>query len=209
MYVYLDAFDYDELVPILTSILGEDTPLTTENIAKVFSDAIERTSRYKGYLDPLTVDTAVEHLASWLYNTRSLEHMSIITTEEFIANLCDTLYVMDAEIEPGYARLYQILDVYFQNPKRAKTKDGVFIDPTFEEMNELFTNAYQILAKYEAWCETPDEEALRKMLYTSLRGDEAWDVEFTVVDTPSTKISCGNSLITFPLILAKVTCYET
>lgn len=209
MYVSLDSFNYDELIPLLTNILGEDTPLTMESISKAFNDVIARSEQYITYLDPITIENAPEHVASWIYNTCNLETISICTSEDFVRNLCDTLYLEGESVEPGYERLYKILDVYFQDPKRSKSKDGVFLDPTIGEMNKLFTEAYQILAKYQAWCETPEEEALRKMLFEPLTNDEMADVEFDIVGIPGKTVSCGNALITFPLILAKVTCYET
>lgn len=212
MYVSLDAFCYEDLIPLLQSMVGEDIPLTTETIIEVLKKMVDKNDRYKTHLDELNHNNAIEHLASWMYHTCNLDELCLITTEAFVANLCDTMYVhKDADDKsPGvYSRLEQILDMIFQDPSRPTTKDGVFITPTESDFNRVFTEADVILTKLETRQETPEEEELRKMFYMQLMGNELDSVKFTILDVPGKTVKYGNALITFPLILAKVDCYET
>lgn len=208
MFVYLNAFNYDELIGGIVERLGiQDEPLTYEILLKAFKSVSERLKRRKKFLSSANEDPdkIVERLAD-----RFLELVRISPHFNDETNSFDFLFAIIMKSKPqsvceGY-EIYQILSEVHQEV--GNDQDGYYLDMDPEEALAIAETILDFIEYNKLIGEDPLDSFLEEHIKNQLIGDEPGSLQLEVIDSPGKVVTYGNALITFPLLLAKVEHYE-
>ena len=208
MFVYLNAFDYDELIGGIVERLGiQDEPLTYEMLLKAFKSVSERLKRRTELISSINEDPEkiVEKLAdSYLELVRISPHFNDETNP--VSFLLEIITGSRPQsVWEGY-EIYLILSEDHQEV--GNDKDGYYIDIDPEEALAVAETILNFIECNKLMGEDPLDSFLEEHIKNQLIGDEPGSLQLEVIDSPGKVVTYGNSLITFPLLLAKVEHYE-
>ena len=208
MFVYLNAFDYDELIGGIVERLGiQDEPLTYEMLLKAFKSVSERLKRRTELISSINEDPEkiVEKLAdSYLELIRISPHFNDETNP--VSFLIEIITGSRPQsVWEGY-EIYLILSEDHQEV--GNDKDGYYIDIDPEEALAVAETILNFIECNKLMGEDPLDSFLEEHIKNQLIGDEPGSLQLEVIDSPGKVVTYGNSLITFPLLLAKVEHYE-
>ena len=208
MFVYLNAFDYDELIGGIVERLGiQDEPLTYEMLLKAFKSISERLKRRTELISSINEDPEkiVEKLAdSYLELVRISPHFNDETNP--VSFLLEIITGSRPQsVWEGY-EIYLILSEDHQEV--GNDKDGYYLDIDPEEALAIAETILDFIECNKLMGEDPLDSFLEEHIKNQLIGDEPGSLQLEVIDSPGKVVTYGNSLITFPLLLAKVEHYE-
>ena len=208
MFVYLNAFDYDELIGGIVERLGiQDEPLTYEMLLKAFKSISERLKRRTELISSINEDPEkiVEKLAdSYLELVRISPHFNDETNP--VSFLLEIITGSRPQsVWEGY-EIYLILSEDHQEV--GNDKDGYYLDIDPEEALAVAETILDFIECNKLMGEDPLDSFLEEHIKNQLIGDEPGSLQLEVIDSPGKVVTYGNSLITFPLLLAKVEHYE-
>ena len=208
MFVYLNAFDYDELIGGIVERLGiQDEPLTYEMLLKAFKSVSERLKRRTELISSINEDPEkiVEKLAdSYLELVRISPHFNDETNP--ISFLLEIITGSRPQsVWEGY-EIYLILSEDHQEV--GNDKDGYYLDIDPEEALAVAETVLDFIECNKLMGEDPLDSFLEEHIKNQLIGDEPGSLQLEVIDSPGKVVTYGNALITFPLLLAKVEHYE-
>ena len=208
MFVYLNAFDYDELIGGIVERLGiQDEPLTYEMLLKAFKSVSERLKRRTELISSINEDPEklVEKLAdSYLELVRISPHFNDETNP--VSFLLEIITGSRPQsVWEGY-EIYLILSEDHQEV--GNNKDGYYLDIDPEEALAVAETILDFIECNKLMGEDPLDSFLEEHIKNQLIGDEPGSLQLEVIDSPGKVVTYGNSLITFPLLLAKVEHYE-
>lgn len=208
MFVYLNAFDYDELIGGIVERLGiQDEPLTYEMLLKAFKSVSERLKRRTELISSINEDPEkiVEKLAdSYLELVRISPHFNDETNPtSFLLEIITGS--RPQSVWEGY-EIYLILSEDHQEV--GNDKDGYYLDIDPEEALAVAETILDFIECNKLMGEDPLDSFLEEHIKNQLIGDEPGSLQLEVIDSPGKVVTYGNSLITFPLLLAKVEHYE-
>lgn len=208
MFVYLNAFDYDELIGGIVERLGiQDEPLTYEMLLKAFKSISERLKRRTELISSINEDPEkiVEKLAdSYLELVRISPHFNDETNP--VSFLLEIITGSRPQsVWEGY-EIYLILSEDHQEV--GSDKDGYYLDIDPEEALAVAETILDFIECNKLMGEDPLDSFLEEHIKNQLIGDEPGSLQLEVIDSPGKVVTYGNSLITFPLLLAKVEHYE-
>lgn len=208
MFVYLNAFDYDELIGGIVERLGiQDEPLTYEMLLKAFKSVSERLKRRTELISSINEDPEklVEKLAdSYLELVRISPHFNDETNP--VSFLLEIITGSRPQsVWEGY-EIYLILSEDHQEV--GNDKDGYYLDIDPEEALAVAETILDFIECNKLVGEDPLDSFLEEHIKNQLIGDEPGSLQLEVIDSPGKVVTYGNSLITFPLLLAKVEHYE-
>lgn len=208
MFVYLNAFDYDELIGGIVERLGiQDEPLTYEMLLKAFKSVVERLKRRTELISSINEDPEklVEKLAdSYLELVRISPHFNDETNP--VSFLLEIITGSRPQsVWEGY-EIYLILSEDHQEV--GNDKDGYYLDIDPEEALAVAETVLDFIECNKLMGEDPLDSFLEEHIKNQLIGDEPGSLQLEVIDSPGKVVTYGNSLITFPLLLAKVEHYE-
>ena len=208
MFVYLNAFDYDELIGGIVERLGiQDEPLTYEMLLKAFKSISERLKRRTELISSINEDPEkiVEKLAdSYLELVRISPHFNDETNP--VSFLLEIITGSRPQsVWEGY-EIYLILSEDHQEV--GNDKDGYYLDIDPEEALAVAETVLDFIECNKLMGEDPLDSFLEEHIKNQLIGDEPGSLQLEVIDSPGKVVTYGNSLITFPLLLAKVEHYE-
>lgn len=208
MFVYLNAFDYDELIGGIVERLGiQDEPLTYEMLLKAFKSISERLKRRTELISSINEDPEkiVEKLAdSYLELVRISPHFNDETNP--VSFLLEIITGSRPQsVWEGY-EIYLILSEDHQEV--GNDKDGYYLDIDPEEALAIAETILDFIECNKLIGEDPLDSFLEEHIKNQLIGDEPGSLQLEVIDSPGKVVTYGNSLITFPLLLAKVEHYE-
>ena len=208
MFVYLNAFDYDELSGGIVERLGiQDVPLTYEMLLKAFKSVSERLKRRTELISSFNEDPEkiVEKLAdSYLELVRISPHFNDETNP--VSFLLEIITGSRPQsVWEGY-EIYLILSEDHQEV--GSDKDGYYLDIDPEEALAVAETILDFIECNKLMGEDPLDSFLEEHIKNQLIGDEPGSLQLEVIDSPGKVVTYGNSLITFPLLLAKVEHYE-
>ena len=208
MFVYLNAFDYDELIGGIVERLGiQDEPLTYEMLLKAFKSVSERLKRRTELISSINEDPEklVEKLAdSYLELIRISPHFNDETNP--VSFLIEIITGSRPQsVWEGY-EIYLILSEDHQEV--GNDKDGYYLDIDPEEALAVAETILNFIECNKLVGEDPLDSFLEEHIKNQLIGDEPGSLQLEVIDSPGKVVTYGNSLITFPLLLAKVEHYE-
>lgn len=208
MFVYLNAFDYDELIGGIVERLGiQDEPLTYEMLLKAFKSVSERLKRRTELISSINEDPEklVEKLAdSYLELIRVSPHFNDETNP--VSFLLEIITGSRPQsVWEGY-EIYLILSEDHQEV--GSDKDGYYLDIDPEEALAVAETILDFIECNKLMGEDPLDSFLEEHIKNQLIGDEPGSLQLEVIDSPGKVVTYGNSLITFPLLLAKVEHYE-
>lgn len=208
MFVYLNAFDYDELIGGIVERLGiQDEPLTYEMLLKAFKSISERLKRRTELISSINEDPEkiVEKLAdSYLELVRISPHFNDETNP--VSFLLEIITGSRPQsVWEGY-EFYLILSEDHQEV--GNDKDGYYLDIDPEEALAVAETILDFIECNKLMGEDPLDSFLEEHIKNQLIGDEPGSLQLEVIDSPGKVVTYGNSLITFPLLLAKVEHYE-
>ena len=208
MFVYLNAFDYDELIGGIVERLGiQDEPLTYEMLLKAFKSVSERLKRRTELISSINEDPEkiVEKLAdSYLELVRISPHFNDETNP--VSFLLEIITGSRPQsVWEGY-EIYLILSEDHQEV--GNDKDGYYLDIDPEEALAVAETILDFIESNKLIGEDPLDSFLEEHIKNQLIGDEPGSLQLEVIDSPGKVVTYGNSLITFPLLLAKVEHYE-
>lgn len=208
MFVYLNAFDYDELIGGIVERLGiQDEPLTYEMLLKAFKSVSERLKRRTELISSINEDPEkiVEKLAdSYLELVRISPHFNDETNP--VSFLLEIITGSRPQsVWEGY-EIYLILSEDHQEV--GNDKDGYYLDIDPEEALAVAETVLDFIECNKLMGEDPLDSFLEEHIKNQLIGDEPGSLQLEVIDSPGKVVTYGNSLITFPLLLAKVEHYE-
>lgn len=208
MFVYLNAFDYDELIGGIVERLGiQDEPLTYEMLLKAFKSVSERLKRRTELISSINEDPEkiVEKLAdSYLELVRISPHFNDETNP--VSFLLEIITGSRPQsVWEGY-EIYLILSEDHQEV--GSDKDGYYLDIDPEEALAVAETILDFIECNKLMGEDPLDSFLEEHIKNQLIGDEPGSLQLEVIDSPGKVVTYGNSLITFPLLLAKVEHYE-
>ena len=208
MFVYLNAFDYDELIGGIVERLGiQDEPLTYEMLLKAFKSISERLKRRTELISSINEDPEkiVEKLAdSYLELVRISPHFNDETNP--VSFLLEIITGSRPQsVWEGY-EIYLILSEDHQEV--GSDKDGYYLDMDPEEALAIAETILDFIECNKLMGEDPLDSFLEEHIKNQLIGDEPGSLQLEVIDSPGKVVTYGNSLITFPLLLAKVEHYE-
>lgn len=208
MFVYLNAFDYDELIGGIVERLGiQDEPLTYEMLLKAFKSIAERLKRRTELISSINEDPEkiVEKLAdSYLELVRISPHFNDETNP--VSFLLEIITGSRPQsVWEGY-EIYLILSEDHQEV--GNDKDGYYLDMDPEEALAIAETILDFIECNKLMGEDPLDSFLEEHIKNQLIGDEPGSLQLEVIDSPGKVVTYGNSLITFPLLLAKVEHYE-
>lgn len=208
MFVYLNAFDYDELIGGIVERLGiQDEPLTYEMLLKAFKSVSERLKRRTELISTTNEDPEkiVEKLAdSYLELVRISPHFNDETNP--VSFLLEIITGSRPQsVWEGY-EIYLILSEDHQEV--GNDKDGYYLDIDPEEALAVAETILDFIECNKLLGEDPLDSFLEEHIKNQLIGDEPGSLQLEVIDSPGKVVTYGNSLITFPLLLAKVEHYE-
>ena len=204
MFVYLNAFDYDELIGGIVERLGiQDEPLTYEMLLKAFKSVSERLKRRTELISSINEDPEklVEKLAdSYLELVRISPHFNDETNP--VSFLLEIITGSRPQsVWEGY-EIYLILSEDHQEV--GNDKDGYYLDIDPEEALAVAETVLDFIECNKLMGEDPLDSFLEEHIKNQLIGDELGSLQLEVIDSPGKVVTYGNSLITFPLLLAKV-----
>lgn len=207
MFVYLNAFDYDELIGGIVERLGiQDEPLTYEMLLKAFKSVSERLKRRTELISSINEDPEkiVEKLAdSYLELVRISPHFNDETNP--VSFLLEIITGSRPQsVWEGY-EIYLILSEDHQEV--GSDKDGYYLDIDPEEALAVAETILDFIECNKLMGEDPLDSFLEEHIKNQLIGDEPGSLQLEVIDSPGKVVTYGNSLITFPLLLAKVEHY--
>lgn len=207
MFVYLNAFDYDELIGGIVERLGiQDEPLTYEMLLKAFKSVSERLKRRTELISSINEDPEkiVEKLAdSYLELVRISPHFNDETNP--VSFLLEIITGSRPQsVWEGY-EIYLILSEDHQEV--GNDKDGYYLDIDPEEALAVAETILDFIECNKLMGEDPLDSFLEEHIKNQLIGDEPGSLQLEVIDSPGKVVTYGNSLITFPLLLAKVEHY--
>ena len=208
MFVYLNAFDYDELIGGIVERLGiQDEPLTYEMLLKAFKSVSERLKRRTELISSINEDPEkiVEKLAdSYLELVRISPHFNDETNP--VSFLLEIITGSRPQsVWEGY-EIYLILSEDHQEV--GNDKDGYYLDIDPEEALAIAETILDFIECNKLIGDDPLDSFLEEHIKNQLIGDEPGSLQLEVIDSPGKVVTYGNSLITFPLLLAKVEHYE-
>lgn len=208
MFVYLNAFNYDELIGGIVERLGiQDEPLTYEILLKAFKSVSERLKRRNEFLSSTNEDPdrVVEKLADrYLELVRISPHFNDETNPiSFLVELI--VGSKPQSVWEGY-EIYQILSEVHQEV--GNDQDGYYLDIDPEEALAIAETILDHIESNKLIGEDPLDSFLEEHIKDQLIGDEPGSLQLEVIDSPGKVVTYGNALITFPLLLAKVEHYE-
>ena len=208
MFVYLNAFNYDELIGGIVERLGiQDEPLTYEMLLKAFKSVSERLKRRSEHNSSANEDPEklVEKLAdSYLELIRISPHFNDETNP--VSFLLEIITGSRPQsVWEGY-EIYLILSEDHQEV--GSDKDGYYLDIDPEEALAVAETILDFIECNKLMGEDPLDSFLEEHIKNQLIGDEPGSLQLEVIDSPGKVVTYGNSLITFPLLLAKVEHYE-
>lgn len=208
MFVYLNAFNYDELIGGIVERLGiQDEPLTYEILLKAFKSVSERLKRRNEFLSSTNEDPdrMVEKLADrYLELVRISPHFNDDTNPtSFLVELI--VGSKPQSVWEGY-EIYQILSEVHQEV--GNDQDGYYLDIDPEEALAIAEAILGYIESNKLIGEDPLDSFLEEHIKNQLIGDEPGSLQLEVIDSPGKVVTYGNALITFPLLLAKVELYE-
>ena len=208
MFVYLNAFDYDELIGGIVERLGiQDEPLTYEMLLKAFKSVSERLKRRTELISSINEDPEkiVEKLAdSYLELVRISPHFNDETNP--VSFLLEIITGSRPQsVWEGY-EIYLILSEDHQEV--GNDKDGYYLDIDPEEALAVAETILDFIECNKLIGDDPLDSFLEEHIKNQLIGDEPGSLQLEVIDSPGKVVTYGNSLITFPLLLAKVEHYE-
>lgn len=208
MFVYLNAFDYDELIGGIVERLGiQDEPLTYEMLLKAFKSVSERLKRRTELISTTNEDPEkiVEKLAdSYLELVRISPHFNDETNP--VSFLLEIITGSRPQsVWEGY-EIYLILSEDHQEV--GNDKDGYYLDIDPEEALAIAETILDFIECNKLIGDDPLDSFLEEHIKNQLIGDEPGSLQLEVIDSPGKVVTYGNSLITFPLLLAKVEHYE-
>lgn len=208
MFVYLNAFNYDELIGGIVERLGiQDEPLTYEILLKAFKSVSERLKRRKELLSSANedLDRIVEKLADrYLELIRISPHVNDETDPiSFLVELIAGS--APQSVWEGY-EIYRILSEVHQEV--GNDKDGYCLDIDSDEALAIAETILEYIESNKLIGENPLDSFLEEHIKNQLIGDEPGSLQLEVIDSPGKVVTYGNALITFPLLLAKVEHYE-
>lgn len=208
MFVYLNAFDYDELIGGIVERLGiQDEPLTYEMLLKAFKSISERLKRRNEFISSINEDPEkiVEKLAdSYLELVRISPHFNDETNP--VSFLLEIITGSRPQsVWEGY-EIYLILSEDHQEV--GNDKDGYYLDIDPEEALAVAETILDFIECNKLMGDDPLDSFLEEHIKNQLIGDEPGSLQLEVIDSPGKVVTYGNSLITFPLLLAKVEHYE-
>ena len=208
MFVYLNAFDYDELIGGIVERLGiQDEPLTYEMLLKAFKSISERLKRRTELISSINEDPEkiVEKLAdSYLELVRISPHFNDETNP--VSFLLEIITGSRPQsVWEGY-EIYLILSEDHQEV--GNDKDGYYLDIDPEEALAIAETILDFIECNKLIGDDPLDSFLEEHIKNQLIGDEPGSLQLEVIDSPGKVVTYGNSLITFPLLLAKVEHYE-
>ena len=208
MFVYLNASDYDELIGGIVERLGiQDEPLTYEMLLKAFKSVSERLKRRTELISSINEDPEkiVEKLAdSYLELVRISPHFNDETNP--ISFLLEIITGSRPQsVWEGY-EIYLILSEDHQEV--GNDKDGYYLDIDPEEALAIAETILDFIECNKLIGDDPLDSFLEEHIKNQLIGDEPGSLQLEVIDSPGKVVTYGNSLITFPLLLAKVEHYE-
>lgn len=208
MFVYLNAFDYDELIGGIVERLGiQDEPLTYEMLLKAFKSVSERLKRRSDYNSSANEDPEklVERLAdSYLELIRISPHFNDETNP--VSFLLEIITGSRPQsVWEGY-EIYLILSEDHQEV--GNDKDGYYLDIDPEEALVVAETILDFIECNKLIGEDLLDSFLEEHVKNQLIGDEPGSLQLEVIDSPGKVVTYGNALITFPLLLAKVEHYE-
>ena len=204
MFVYLNAFNYDELIGGIVERLGiQDEPLTYEMLLKAFKSVVERLKRRTELISSINEDPEklVEKLAdSYLELVRISPHFNDETNP--VSFLLEIITGSRPQsVWEGY-EIYLILSEDHQEV--GNDKDGYYLDIDPEEALAVAETVLDFIECNKLMGEDPLDSFLEEHIKNQLIGDELGSLQLEVIDSPGKVVTYGNSLITFPLLLAKV-----
>ncbi|MGL4614391.1 MAG: hypothetical protein ACRCVV_10935 [Shewanella sp.] len=208
MFVYLNAFNYDELIGGIVERLGiQDEPLTYEILLKAFKSVSERLKRRNEFLSSTNEDPdrMVEKLADrYLELVRISPHFNDDTNPtSFLVELI--VGSKPQSVWEGY-EIYQILSEVHQEV--GNDQDGYYLDIDPEEALAIAEAILGYIESNKLIGEDPLDSFLEEHIKNQLIGDEPGSLQLEVIDSPGKVVTYGNALITFPILLAKVELYE-
>ena len=208
MFVYLNAFNYDELIGGIVERLGiQDEPLTYEILLKAFKSVSERLKRRKELLSSANEDPdrIVEKLADrYLELIRISPHVNDETDPiSFLVELIAGS--APQSVWEGY-EIYRILSEVHQEV--GNDKDGYCLDIDSDEALAIAETILEYIESNKLIGENPLDSFLEEHIKNQLIGDEPGSLQLEVIDSPGKVVTYGNALITLPLLLAKVEHYE-
>ena len=208
MFVYLNAFNYDELIGGIVERLGiQDEPLTYEMLLKAFKSVVERLKRRTELISSINEDPEkiVEKLAdSYLELVRISPHFNDETNP--VSFLLEIITGSRPQsVWEGY-EIYLILSEDHQEV--GSDKDGYYLDIDPEEALAVAETVLDFIECNKLIGDDPLDSFLEEHVKNQLIGDEPGSLQLEVIDSPGKVVTYGNSLITFPLLLAKVEHYE-
>lgn len=208
MFVYLNAFNYDELIGGIVERLGiQDEPLTYEILLKAFKSVSERLKRRNKFLSSANEDPdrIVEKLADhYLELVRISPHFNDETNPViFLVELITGS--SPQSVWEGY-EIYRILSEDHQVV--GNDRDGYYLDMDPEEALAIAETILEHIESNKLIGEDPLDSFLEEHIKDQLIGDEPGSLQLEVIDSPGKVVTYGNALITFPLLLAKVEHYE-
>lgn len=208
MFVYLNAFNYDELIGGIVERLGiQDEPLTYEILLKAFKSVSERLKRRNEFLSSTNEDPdrVVEKLADrYLELVRISPHFNDETNPiSFLVELI--VGSKPQSVWEGY-EIYRILSEVHQEV--GNDQDGYYLDMDPEEALAIAETILEYIEYNKLIGEDPLDSFLEEQIKNQLIGDEPGSLQLEVIDSPGKVVTYGNALITFPLLLAKVEHYE-
>lgn len=208
MFVYLNAFNYDELIGGIVERLGiQDEPLTYEILLKAFKSVSERLKRRNEFLSSTNEDPdrMVEKLADrYLELVRISPHFNDDTNPtSFLVELI--VGSKPQSVWEGY-EIYRILSEVHQEV--GNDEDGYYLDIDPEETLAIAEAILEYIENNKLIGEDPLDSFLEEHIKDQLIGDEPGSLQLEVIDSPGKVVTYGNALITFPILLAKVEHYE-
>lgn len=207
MFVYLNAFDYDELLNGIVTHLGlQDEPLTYEMLLKAFKSVSERLKRRNDFVNNylLTDNDPVGELVDKYLEFKRLSPIDTeMTEQELLVSILTG--ASPKSIYEGFF-VYNVLTKHF--PEVGNEKDDYFLDIDPEEASAYAEVVLELIDEHQLTPQDDLDQFIEKQIKDQLIGDEAGRLELTVIDSPGKKVNFGNALITFPILLAKVEHYE-
>ena len=208
MFVYLNAFNYDELIGGIVERLGiQDEPLTYEILLKAFKSVSERLNRRTELISSINEDPEkiVEKLAdSYLELVRISPHFNDETNP--VSFLLEIITGSRPQsVWEGY-EIYLILSEDHQEV--GNDKDGYCLDIDPDEALAIAETILEYIESNKLIGENPLDSFLEEHIKNQLIGDEPGSLQLEVIDSPGKVVTYGNALITLPLLLAKVEHYE-
>ena len=176
-------------------------------LLKAFKSVVERLKRRTELISSINEDPEkiVEKLAdSYLELVRISPHFNDETNP--VSFLLEIITGSRPQsVWEGY-EIYLILSEDHQEV--GNDKDGYYLDMDPEEALAIAETILDFIECNKLMGEDPLDSFLEEHIKNQLIGDEPGSLQLEVIDSPGKVVTYGNSLITFPILLAKVEHYE-